>query len=161
MKPWFFPEVVNTFQKQQVAKFGPSTIYEDGWTVHNPNDETDFDHRMPGSGRIIDTLSAVATGYRNERAVVGGPIFSEGRGSNFYTAGLNDGDYAKLPGFANGKNPEERRVPLLVDFMLQKIHPLQAPVTVELQEGIVTQAAAGEAAEGVIDGWLKSVARSD
>ena len=132
MKPWHFPELTNTRYREQAAKFGGMAVYEDGWTSGDPWEYNDYDHRVPGSGRLIDTLQAMATGYRNEREAVGGPIFSEGNGSCFYTAGLNDGDYGKLFGYANGQSVEVRRPLLLVDFELRKVAPLHAPVSFDL-----------------------------
>ena len=132
MKPWFFAETTNTFYKKQVEKFGGESVYEDGWTSGDLWEYNDYDERIPSSGRFIDTLQAVATGYRNERKTVGGPVFSEGDGCCFYTAGLNDGDYGKLFGYANGKRPNVRKPILLVDFELRKVAPLHAPVSFDL-----------------------------
>ena len=132
MKPWYFAELTNTFYKEQAAKFGGRTVYEDGWTSGDPWEYTDYDERFPSSGRFQDTLSALATGYRNERAAVDGPIFSEGNGNCFYTAGLDDGDYGKLYGYANGQTPDVRKPILLVEFELRKVAPLHAPVSFDL-----------------------------
>jgi len=132
MKPWHFAQLATTFYPQQAAKFPARSIYEDGWTSGDLWSNNDYDARIPSSGRFIDTLEAVATAFRNERDAVRGPIFSEGNGCCFYTAGLNDGDYGKLPGYASGKTPEQRKPVLLVDFELQKAAPLHAPVSFDL-----------------------------
>lgn len=132
MKPWYFPELVNTFYTEQAKKFGPQVIYDDGWTSMHVWEANDYDHRVEGSGRYIDTLTAMATGWRDYRKLVDGPIFSEGNGRCYYTAGLNDGDYGKLKTYANGKSPEENRAPLLVDFELRKVLPLNSPVSIDI-----------------------------
>jgi hypothetical protein len=132
MKPWHFAQLANTFYSRQAAKFPARSIYEDGWTSGDLWGNNDYDARIPSSGRFIDTLEAVATAFRNERNAVRGPIFSEGNGCCFYTAGLDDGDYGKLPEYASGKTPEQRKPVLLVDFELQKVAPLHAPVSFDL-----------------------------
>jgi len=131
-KPWYFAELTSTFYRKQAEKLGGQTVYEDGWTAGDLWDHTDYDHRVSGSGRFLDTLQAVATGYRNERKSVGGPVFSEGDGCCFYTAGLNDGDYGKILGYANRQLLDVRKPVLLVDFELRKVAPLHAPVSLDL-----------------------------
>ena len=92
----------------------------------------DFDHRFPDAGTLRGTLAALATGWQRCRENVNGPVFSEGRGSDFFHAGLNDGDYTKLKGYWDGKDCGEDRVQLLVDFRLRKLGLLSAPVSLDI-----------------------------
>ena len=104
--------------------------YQDGITSHIITESSDFDHRFPESGTIRGTLKALATGWARVRENVRGPVFSEGRGSDFYTAGLNDGDYSKVKGYWDGGACDDDRTELLVDFRLRKLGPLSAPVSI-------------------------------
>jgi hypothetical protein len=135
MKTGKFAELAATFSKTQALEFGPDVIYEDGWTSHRLFELNDYDHRMNGSGRMIDSLQGFAAGFANLRESVGGPAFSEGNGHNGFTAGLDDGDYGKLKGFASGQSPDKRRPDLFVDYALRKIHPLHATVSLDIGYG--------------------------
>lgn len=136
MKTWKFADLAATFATTQAQEFGPDVIYEDGWTSHRLFELNDYDHRLRGSGRMVDSLRGFAAGFRNLRRSAGGPVFSEGNGSNFFTAGLDDGDYGKLKGFAGGQSPDKRRPELFVDFALRKIHPLHATISLDIGYGL-------------------------
>ena len=143
-KPWAFAEHASTHYRARAKKYGARVAYQDGWTSSHPSSWNDYDHRYPESGKFVDTLRAMATGWQRVRENVNGPVFSEGRGADFYTAGLVDGDYAKLTGFYNRKPCHEDRDTLLVDFRLKKLGPLQAPMGVNFGIGGFT---------GVKGGW--------
>jgi len=81
----------------------------------------DYDHRYPEAGKMIDTIRAIGTGFQRIRENYRGPVFAEGRGADYYWAGLNDGDYGKLPGFGHRLKPRQVRYPLLVDFRLNHV----------------------------------------
>lgn len=132
IKPWYFAELTATFTPQQEKLFGMGINYEDGWTTGPLFNTNDYDARYPEAGSLAETLRAVSAGYRNERAAINGPVISEGDGDDYRSAGLNDGDYGKLPGFANGKSPEEKRIPLLVDFALRKLNPHYVNVSLDI-----------------------------
>lgn len=128
LKPWAFPELANTVYKARAEKFGAQVSYQDGITSWIISDMSEYDHRFPESGTIRGTLKALATGWQRCRENVNGPVFSEGRGSDFFHAGLNDGDYSKLKGYWDDKDCTEDRVRLLLDFRLKKMGSLSAPL---------------------------------
>ena len=132
MKPWALTEYASTVYRKRAQKFGAQVFYQDGWTSSNPSAWNDYDHRYPESGKFIDTLRALAAGWQRCRENGDGPVFSEGRGGDYYTAGLNDGDYSKLPGDTNEKPADEDRNELLVDFRLKKISPLSPSVSLDI-----------------------------
>ena len=134
-KPWAFPEHAATHYRERARKFGAQVAYQDGWTSSVPFSWNDYDHRYPESGKFIDTLRALGTGWQRVRENMEGPVFSEGSGSDFYTAGLVDGDYGRLPNWNSDKLCHERRDALLVDFRLKKLGPLQAPVGINFGLG--------------------------
>lgn len=132
LKPWAFPELPNTLYRERAKEFGARVSYQDGITSHIITYMSDCDHRYPESGLLRETMRALATGWQRVRENVDGPVFSEGRGSDFYTAGLNDGDYSKLKGHWDDKPCTEDRAQLLVDFRLNKLGPLSAPVSLSI-----------------------------
>jgi len=132
MKPWALSEYAATVYRKRARKFGAQVSYQDGWTSSNCSAWNDYDHRYPESGKFIDTLRALAAGWQRCRENVDGPVFSEGRGGDYYTAGLNDGDYSKLAGDTNEKPANEDRNYLLVNFRLKKISPLCPSVSLNI-----------------------------
>ncbi len=101
-----------------MKKFGMTTTYCDCHTHQNTAAErTDYDSRVPGAGMFRSTFEAYGDLlYRQQRFL---PVISEG-GMHWLFAGLADGNYATILG---AKNPSN--LPLIVDFDLLKIHPLQ------------------------------------
>ena len=129
MKPWALAEYASTVYRDRAKKFGAQVLYQDGWTSKTVSLWNDYDHRYPESGKFIDTLRALGTGWQRCRESCNGPVFSEGRGGDYYTAGLDDGDYSKLMGSGDNKGAAEDRDELLVDFCLKKVAPLSPSVT--------------------------------
>ena len=129
MKPWAFTEYASTLYKDRAKKYRPGVLYQDGWTSKNVSVWNDYDQRYPESGKLIDTLRALGTGWQRCRENCDGPCFSEGRGGDYYTAGLNDGDYSKLIEERSDQTADKDRPSLLVDFRLRKISPLCPSLT--------------------------------
>ena len=124
-KMWALPDWERGFFKERNRKYQPRrTGYVDGFTSRLPFMYNDYDHRYPEAGKMIDTIRAIGTGFQRIRENYRGPVFAEGRGADYYWAGLNDGDYGKLPGFGHRLKPRKVRYPLLVDFRLKKLNPL-------------------------------------
>ena len=125
LKMWALPDWEQGFFRERNKKFQPrQTGYVDGFTSRLPFMYNDYDHRYPEAGKMIDTIRAIGTGFQRIRENYGGPVFAEGRGADYYWAGLNDGDYGKLPGFGLRLKPRDAKYPLLVDFRLKKLNPL-------------------------------------
>ena len=131
-KPWAFPEIAATLQKERAATFGARVGYQDGVTSWVITYMTDLDHRWPESGTLRETLRAYATGWQRSRENVNGPAFAEGRGSDFFVAGLNDGNYGKLRGYWDDKDCTQDRAKLFVDFRLKQTGPLNAPMGLDI-----------------------------
>lgn len=132
LKPWAFPELANTLYRQRAEMYNPRVSYQDGITAWIVTHMNDYDHRFEASGTLRGTMRALATGWQRVREYVHGPVFSEGRGSEFYTTGLNDGDYTKIKGYWDDKPCNEDGIELLVDFRLKKLGPLASPVSVNI-----------------------------
>ncbi|MHB0998032.1 MAG: hypothetical protein ACYC27_02210 [Armatimonadota bacterium] len=113
MEAWFAPRISE--------KFGTNTVYCDVHTCVPPWYNVDYEAGAPGAGMLSTTFKAYGALLMNERKAYGGPVFSEGTNHWFY-AGLNDGNYAQIG------LPEPDKQPLLLDFDLLRIHPLQANV---------------------------------
>ena len=99
------------------AKFGENHSYCDVHTAVTPFGRVDYDARVPGAGTFRRTLLCFGRLLHNEKFAHKGPAYSEGR-NHWWYAGLTDGNYAQL----TCASPPDQ--PLLVDFDLLKMHPL-------------------------------------
>ena len=99
------------------AKFGENHSYCDVHTAVTPFQRVDYDARVPGAGTFRRTLLCFGRLLYNEKLAHKGPVYSEGR-NHWWYAGLTDGNYAQL----TCASPPDQ--PLLVDFDLLKMHPL-------------------------------------
>ena len=118
--------------RKRAKKFGARVVYQDGWTSKNISAWNDYDQRNKTGGRMIDTLKEIAKIWQQCRKNVDGPVFSEGRGGDYYTVGLNDGDYSKLESDMSTKGPVANHDNFLVDFRLKKISPLCPSVSLNI-----------------------------
>lgn len=120
----------------QIAQFGNNASYCDQHTSGPPWHWTDYDARKPLAGMFRPVIDAYAAVFEAERRAYKGPVYSEGN-YHWMMAGLCDGNYAR---FSCDDRPPYQS-PLLVDFDLLKIHPL------EMDLGMGWQAAYGLANE--------------
>ncbi len=118
LKPAYAREFEEWFAPRIHEKFGTSAGYCDVHTALIPWDRTDYDARAPGAGMFRSVFESFGELLGKERTFHDGPVFSEGRMHWLY-AGLTDGNYAQIVSRAPFKEP------LLVDFDLLKIHPLE------------------------------------
>lgn len=95
-------------------RFGPDHSYSDVISAVPPWTRTDYDYRVPGAGMFRTSYNAYGAILLSEKQIYKGPVFSEG-GFHWMYAGLTDGNYGKA----------HTLEPLLPDFNLLKIHPLQ------------------------------------
>lgn len=87
-----------------------------------PGIHVDMDASQPGAGMQVTFSNYTAKLWQAERDIHHGPVFGEG-GSNWYWSGLLDGVEVNFgAGWPNNEGPQ---APLLVDFDLLRIHPLQ------------------------------------
>ena len=98
--------------------FGTDTVYCDVHTCGPPWSHTDYDARVPGAGKFRAVFESYGALMLNEQRVHG-PTFSEGHYHWLY-AGLTTGNYASMC-----STDAPYKLPLLPDFDLLKIHPLQ------------------------------------
>ncbi len=118
LKPSYAREFEEWYAPRIHEKFGTSAGYCDVHTALIPWDRTDYDARVPGAGMFRSVFESFGELLFKETTFHDGPVFSEGRMHWLY-AGLADGNYAQIVSRAPWKEP------LLVDFDLLKIHPLE------------------------------------
>jgi hypothetical protein len=99
------------------SRYGTNHCYCDVHTAIPPFARVDYDSRVPGAATFRRTFEAYGLILLRERQAHNGPVYSEG-GNHWWYAGLVDGNYANA-------FPSQAEQPLLVDFDLLKIHPLQ------------------------------------
>jgi len=117
-KPMWSVEMEAKLAPQIHAKFGENHSYCDVHTAVTPFQRVDYDARVPGAGTFRRTFECFGRLLYNEKTAHHGPVYSEGN-NHWWYAGLTDGNYAQL---VTGQPPKE---PLLVDFDLLKLHPLE------------------------------------
>ena len=117
-KPMVAVEMEEKLAPQIQAKFGENHSYCDVHTCVTPFSRVDYDHRVPGAGTFRRTFECFGRLLYHEKAAHQGPVYSEGT-NHWWYAGLTDGNYAQL------NHPAPPTVPLLVDFDLLKMHPLE------------------------------------
>jgi hypothetical protein len=84
----------------------------------------DFQAGSPGAGKFATNFRAWGALLMDGHKAYNGPIFSEGT-HHWFSAGLVDGNYAQMG------IPNATEVPLLLDFDLRKIHPLEADIAMQ------------------------------
>ncbi|HOX38565.1 MAG TPA: hypothetical protein PL033_11300 [Candidatus Brocadiia bacterium] len=98
-------------------KFGENHSYCDVHTAVSPFSRVDYDARVPEAGKFRRTFECYGRLLYNEKFAHNGPVYSEGN-NHWWYAGLTDGNYAQIISNAPPKEP------MLVDFDLLKMHPL-------------------------------------
>lgn len=103
-------------------RYGTNACYLDVHSAVPPWFHVDFRAGETGAGTFRQVLAAHRRLWAYERSVHGGPVFGEGN-SHWYWSGLLDGVEAQ---FGTGwPSNQGQNAPLMVDFSLLKIHPLQ------------------------------------
>lgn len=119
LKPLKAIEMEARYAPRIARKFGTNTVYCDVHTCLPPMGMVDYEAGNPGAGMERTQVKAYGALLLDGRKSYGGPVFSEGTHHWIY-AGLDDGNYAQMG------LPDAPNQPLLLDFDLRKIHPLQA-----------------------------------
>jgi hypothetical protein len=96
---------------------GPNHSYCDVHTAVSPMSRVDYDYRVPGAATFRRTFECFGLLLLNEKIAYRGPVFSEGA-NHWWYAGLTDGNYANY-------SPLISTIPIMPEFQLYKIHPLQ------------------------------------
>ncbi|MBI3922129.1 MAG: hypothetical protein HY318_11980, partial [Armatimonadetes bacterium] len=115
-------EMALDYPRRVSKKFGTNTAYRDCHTAYPPWGQVDYQAGAPGAGKFATNFKSWGALLRDGHRAYGGPIFSEG-GHHWFSAGLVDGNYAQI------WMPDATRYPLLLDFDLRKIHPLEADIS--------------------------------
>ena len=101
-----------------LAKFPQvNAQYMDETTNAPPWADVDFDAKAPGAGKFTTVLRDYGLVALQQKKMLNGPVWSEGC-SAFFWAGLLDVDYAV-------SNDTKEGLPLIADFKLRKINPLE------------------------------------
>lgn len=115
-------EMALDYPRRVHEKFGTNTAYRDCHTAYPPWGQVDFQAGTPGAGKFATNFKAWGALLHDGHRAYGGPIFSEG-GHHWFSAGLVDGNYAQI------WMPDAVNYPLLLDFDLLKLHPLEADIS--------------------------------
>jgi hypothetical protein len=103
-------------------RYGTNANYLDVHSAVPPWFHVDQRAGEPGAGRFTTVFDTHKKLFQYEREIHGGPVFGEGN-NHWYWSGMLDGVEAQ---FGSGwPSDKGESAPLLVDFDLLKIHPLQ------------------------------------
>lgn len=107
---------------QVESLFHSNACYLDVFSAVPPWFHVDYDASAPGAGKFSTVWDAHRALWAYERKLHDGPVFGEGN-DHWYWSGYLDGVEAQFGrGWPSGDGTD---APLLVDFDLLKIHPLQ------------------------------------
>jgi len=115
-------EMALDYPRRVRDKFGVNAAYRDRMTADPPWFLVDYQAGSPGAGKFATTFKSWGALLLDGAKAYGGPVFSEG-GSQWFYAGLVDGNYGQT------WTPDLADQPLLLDFDLLKIHPLEADIS--------------------------------
>lgn len=111
-------------------RYGVNGSYTDVHTARAPWDNVDYDHRAPGAGMFKTVFQDYGSLLLHDRAAYQGMVMSEGR-LHWMFAGLTDSNYGLLwMEDIGGWEHFFTGAPLLLDFQLKRIHPLQGDTNV-------------------------------
>ncbi len=122
IRPLKAVEMALDYPRRVAKKFGCNTAYRDCHTAYPPWGQVDYQAGTPGSGKLATNFRAWGALLLDGHRAYGGPIFSEGT-HHWFFAGLVDGNYGQMG------IPEAADYPLLLDFDLLKLHPLEADIS--------------------------------
>ncbi len=117
LSPVHAPAYADQYSREIHSRYGTSAAFLDVHTSVAPWFKVDYDAAEPGAARFAKTFQTYRQVLNRSRALHQGPILGEG-GNHFLWAGYVDAveaEFAASPG---------EKMPLVVDFALEKIHPL-------------------------------------
>lgn len=122
IKPTRILALAATQSPKVERRYGTKACYLDVHSAVPPWFHVDFDASQTGSGKFSTVRAAHTALWAYERKLHGGPVVGEGN-NHWYWSGLLDGVEAQ---FGQGwPYNQGLTAPLLVDFDLLRIHPLQ------------------------------------
>lgn len=122
VQPHAMLRLARTQSSQIFQRYAPNADYLDVHSAVPPWFHVDFRATAEGSARFQTIRAAHRQLWSFERATYGGPVLGEGA-NHWFWSGLLDGVEAQLSVGWPGNSG--RSAPLVVDFDLLKIHPLQ------------------------------------
>ena len=122
VKPTRVLPLAKTQGPEVLRRYGSSACYLDVHSAAPPWFHVDYESGQPDAGEFRALWDAHRALWAYERDLHQGPVFGEG-GSHWYWSGLLDGVEAQFG--AGWPANQGTSAPLLVDFDLLKIHPLQ------------------------------------
>jgi hypothetical protein len=105
-------------------RYRTSAAFLDELSAVLPWVQVDFDARVEGAASFAACREAYRDLFDYAREAHEGPVFGEG-GNHWYTAGLVDGVEAEFRSGAGWPGNQGPDAPLMADFDLLRIHPLQ------------------------------------
>lgn len=122
VKPTHILSLAKTQGPEVVKRYGSDACYLDVHSAVPPWFHVDADATQPGAGKFATVWDAHRALWAYERSLHHGPVFGEGN-NHWYWSGDLDGVEAQFgQGWHDGQGTD---APLLLDFDLLKIHPLQ------------------------------------
>lgn len=122
VKPTRILPLAKTQGPEVLRRYGSAACYLDVHSAVPPWFHVDLDAGQVGAGKFETVRDAHRALWAYERALHHGPVFGEGA-NHWYWSGDLDGVEAQFgQGWPDGQGT---RAPLMVDFDLLKIHPLQ------------------------------------
>ena len=122
IKPTHILPLAGTQGPEVVKRYDSDACYLDVHSAVPPWFHVDADATQPGAGKFATVWDAHRALWACERGLHHGPVFGEGN-NHWYWSGYLDGVEAQFgQGWHDGSGTD---APLLVDFDLLKIHPLQ------------------------------------
>lgn len=122
VKPTRILPLAQTQSPETVKRYNSDACYLDVHSAVPPWFHVDFDASQPGAGAFGTVWDAHRDLWAYERRLHHGPVFGEGN-NHWYWSGLLDGVEAQFgQGWRDGQGTT---APLMTDFDLLKIHPLQ------------------------------------
>jgi len=122
VKPTRILPLAKTQGPEVVKRYGSGACYLDVHSAVPPWFHVDFEAGQPGAAKFETVWDAHRALWAYERDLHHGPVFGEGN-NHWYWSGLLDGVEAQFgQGWHDGQGTS---APLLVDFDLLKIHPLE------------------------------------
>jgi len=122
IKPSRILPLAETQGPEVVRRYGSAACYLDVHSAVPPWFHVDFEAGQPGAGAFHTVWDAHRALWAYERDLHHGPVFGEGN-NHWYWSGYLDGVEAQFgQGWHDGSGTS---APLLVDFDLLKIHPLE------------------------------------
>jgi hypothetical protein len=130
MRPSVTASYMNNFSAQTHTLFNTNASYMDVHSAANPSYMVDYDSSIPNAGKFSETLNKYRQVGTLARSIHNGPVSGEGLFHYLYTGYYDDFEAQINCGKVDGTSFQYfqgMRMPLMVDFKLNKMH-VQTPL---------------------------------